>query len=59
MSSQIELDAKNYKRAGASDKEVSDSLDRNKKELSNNYNQHKNRFNQERMIRLKKLKLIL
>ena len=48
MSSQIELDAKNYKRAGASDKEVSESLERNKNELSNNYNHHKNRFNQER-----------
>ena len=55
MSSQIELDAKNYKRAGASDKEVSDSLDRNKKELSNNYNQHKNRFNQERDDKVKKI----
>lgn len=31
MSSQIELDAKNYKRAGASDKEVSESLERNKR----------------------------
>jgi len=55
MSSQIELDAKNYKRAGASDKEVSDSLDRNKKELSNNYNQHKNRFNQERDDKVKNI----
>ena len=55
MSSQIGLDAKNYKRAGASDKEVSDSLDRNKKELYNNYNQHKNRFNQERDDKVKKI----
>ena len=55
MSSQIELDAKNYKRAGASDKEVSESLERNKKELSNNYNYHKNRFNQERDDKVKNI----
>ena len=55
MSSQIELDAKNYKRAGASDKEVSESLERNKKELSNNYNHHKNRFNQERDDKVKNI----
>jgi len=55
MSSQIELDAKNYKRAGASDKEVSESLERNKNELSNNYNHHKNRFNQERDDKVKNI----
>lgn len=55
MSSQIELDAKNYKRAGASDKEVSESLERNKKELSNNYNHYKNRFNQERDDKVKNI----
>jgi hypothetical protein len=55
MSSQIEVDAKNYKRAGATDKEVSESLERNKKELSSNYNRHKERFIQERDDSVKRI----
>ena len=55
MSSQIEVDAKNYKRAGATDKEVSESLERNKIELSSNYNRHKERFIQERDDSVKRI----
>lgn len=55
MSNQIEIDVRNYKKAGATDKEASEALDKNKKELSNNYNHHKDRFNQERNEKIKNI----